>query len=359
MTTSTEKLPVTTDSLSGGSMDNLSQLANQPNHPDYPSMVNVYSSDNVHVGPKNIYKGNVSITHIVLPDGKSLVSGPTNGSGEQLDKLPEKIISNGDFICQTQGQVFNISNGKIPTNSPLIRIETKDQKKTPKIFQKRSVVFASIAVCFILLSTVIYLLKFGIHSKSSFSGSYNKDEKEEISLPSVHRPNWVAQPPLKLGSRLKQPIPEVEILHTASDFCFDHNRCSTLVRNIQDFQIGSGNFDDIAYNFLVSGNGYIYEGRGWDTEAASVQGRNNFSVGIALIGTFTATAPSELQMLALSRFIREGVDYGRIAADYQLHAHCQFSDTQSPGAKALEIVMKMPHWNETCNLCCSRISRPS
>ncbi|XP_039300877.1 LOW QUALITY PROTEIN: peptidoglycan-recognition protein LF-like, partial [Nilaparvata lugens] len=192
--------------------------------------------------------------------------------------------------------------------------------------------------------------------------------EEEIYHHFVHRPNWVAQPPLKLGSRLKQPIPEVEILHTASDFCFDHNRCSTLLYSKiwyfisgakhPGLQIGSGNFDDIAYNFLVSGNGYIYEGRGWH-RAASVQGRNNFSVGIALIGTFTATAPSELQMLALSRFIREGVDYGRIAADYQLHAHCQFSDTQSPGAKALEIVMKMPHWNETCNLCCSRISRPS
>nr|AMQ10345.1 peptidoglycan recognition protein [Laodelphax striatellus] len=350
MTTQTDKLPVT-EPLSDSSMDNISK---QPGYADYPSMVNVYSSDNVHVGPKNIYRGNVSITHIVLPDGKSLVGGADDGS-EQLDKLPEKIISNGDYVCQTQGQVFNISNGKIPTASPLIRIETRDEK-TPKIFQKRFVVYASIAVCFILLSTVIYLLKFGIHAKSNdgrYSGTYNKDEYEEIYHHFVFRQSWVAQPPLKAGTRLDQPIPEVEILHTATDFCNNHNYCSTLVRNIQDYQIGSGNFDDIAYNFLVSGNGYVYEGRGWDTVSASVQGRNNFSVSIALIGTFTATAPSDPQVTALSRFIGEGVKYGRLASNYSLHAHCQWSDTKSPGAFVVDILKKMPHWNDTCNLCCT------
>jgi hypothetical protein len=44
------------------------------------------------------------------------------------------------------------------------------------------------------------------------------------------------------------------------------------------------NFSDIAYNFLVGGDGKIYEGRGWDAEGAFARGFNKKSLGIAFIG---------------------------------------------------------------------------
>lgn len=45
------------------------------------------------------------------------------------------------------------------------------------------------------------------------------------------------------------------------------------MRLIQNFHIESKDFDDIGYNFLVTGNGDVYEGRGWDKQGAHTKGK--------------------------------------------------------------------------------------
>ena len=42
--------------------------------------------------------------------------------------------------------------------------------------------------------------------------------------------------------------------------------------------------NDIAYNFLVGGDGQTYEGRGWNVTGAFAPEVNNKSLGIAFIG---------------------------------------------------------------------------
>jgi len=51
-------------------------------------------------------------------------------------------------------------------------------------------------------------------------------------------------------------------------------------------------WDDIGYNFLVGGDGNVYEGRGWDNQGAHVKGQNRASYGGAFIGDFTNELPT-------------------------------------------------------------------
>jgi N-acetylmuramoyl-L-alanine amidase len=46
------------------------------------------------------------------------------------------------------------------------------------------------------------------------------------------------------------------------------------------------NYSDIAYNFLVGGDGQVYEGRGWDIQDALAKNVNDISLGIAFIGMY-------------------------------------------------------------------------
>ena len=76
---------------------------------------------------------------------------------------------------------------------------------------------------------------------------------------------------------------------------------SFQVRNIQMFHIETRKWSDIAYNFLVGGDGLAYEGRGWDQVGAHTYGYNIKSIGIALVGTFMKELPPNRQVKLLYR----------------------------------------------------------
>ena len=66
-------------------------------------------------------------------------------------------------------------------------------------------------------------------------------------------------------------------------------------------------WDDIGYNFLVGGDGKIYEGRGWDRVGAQVENWNSKSVGISFIGSFMQTQPTAAALQAAKDLITCGV----------------------------------------------------
>lgn len=58
----------------------------------------------------------------------------------------------------------------------------------------------------------------------------------------------------------------VRILHTAGRNCSDYQTCATRVLGLQGEHVGIGGLPDIAYNFLVGGDGNVYIGRGADVQ---------------------------------------------------------------------------------------------
>ena len=55
-------------------------------------------------------------------------------------------------------------------------------------------------------------------------------------------------------------------------------------------------FVDIAYSFLIGGDGVVYEGRGWNTEGGHTCGFNKQSYAICFIGNFADELPDKLAL---------------------------------------------------------------
>ncbi|XP_035721058.1 peptidoglycan-recognition protein LE-like isoform X3 [Vespa mandarinia] len=160
----------------------------------------------------------------------------------------------------------------------------------------------------------------------------------------VERNEWGAQPPTQPLTKMKLPVPYVIISHTATEFCTTQSECTLHVRFAQTFHIESRKWSDIAYNFLVGGDGLAYVGRSWDYMGAHAFGYNNRSIGISFIGTFNSVVPPKTQLHAAQRIIELGVKAGKIAKDYKLLGHRQVSKTLSPGDALYSIIKTWPHW---------------
>lgn len=159
----------------------------------------------------------------------------------------------------------------------------------------------------------------------------------------MKRDEWLAQPPIGDIAPLQTPVSRVVIIHTASEPCYKTPQCMTQVRNIQMFHIEGRSWFDIAYNFLVGGDGVAYIGRGWDAEGAHTKTYNNVSIGIAFIGTFVNTRPPDVQILAARKLIEVGVTNNKISKTYILNAHCQLYQSASPGYYLYEDMQNWGH----------------
>lgn len=163
----------------------------------------------------------------------------------------------------------------------------------------------------------------------------------------IDRKTWLARPADPGVTKLKTPVPYVVLHHTATEQCAVLADCKSQVQTIQSFHMDSNHWSDIGYNFLVGGDGYIYEGRGWTQQGAHVKGYNAVSIGIAFIGLFEDVLPPEKSLLAAQEIIRVGVEENYIKKDYKLLAMRQLSTFKSPGQKLYELIKTWPHWSAT------------
>lgn len=106
------------------------------------------------------------------------------------------------------------------------------------------------------------------------------------------------------------------------------------------------NFSDIAYNFLIGGDGNVYEGRGWKDQGAHTSGYNRGSIGVAFIGNFVSKIPNETLIQAGFKLFNKGVRINALVRDYKIFAASQLRDTQSPGQAFFEVIKKWEHWSD-------------
>lgn len=113
---------------------------------------------------------------------------------------------------------------------------------------------------------------------------------------------------------------------------------------MQTQHIESANMSDIKYNFLVGGEGNVYEGRGWSKEGAHTRGYNEDSLGIAIIGTFKKIEPNVTQIKAAQNLLAEGVRQKYIKEDYKLYGQRQLLPYLASDAALYAAIQKWPHW---------------
>ncbi|XP_052845389.1 peptidoglycan-recognition protein SD-like [Drosophila gunungcola] len=104
------------------------------------------------------------------------------------------------------------------------------------------------------------------------------------------------------------------------------------------------NWPQLGYNFLVGGDGRIYEGRGWNYEGAHTRDNNNNSIGISFMGKFQRNEPSQKSLDACQLLIDQGVRLKKLSLDYQLLGHRQITGTLMPGEALYRIIQTWPHW---------------
>jgi hypothetical protein len=86
---------------------------------------------------------------------------------------------------------------------------------------------------------------------------------------------------------------------TSSDF-------AAVVRSYYDLHTVTNGWDDIGYNWLIDGNGIIYEGRGQGLQGAHFSCMNQNTIGICVIGNYENATPTTEAITALQNFIAWG-----------------------------------------------------
>ncbi|KAI4471893.1 peptidoglycan recognition protein [Holotrichia oblita] len=162
----------------------------------------------------------------------------------------------------------------------------------------------------------------------------------------IDRKTWLSGPAAPGVPDLQTPVPYVTLHHTASEPCSILADCKAQMQFIQRYQMKSNNWLDIGYNFLVGGDGYIYEGRNWTKQGANTTGYDDKAISIAFIGLFDDVLPTNESLLAAQEVIRVGLEWNYIRKDYKLFWMRQLSKFGRPGKKLYELIKTWPHWSE-------------
>ncbi|VEN62742.1 unnamed protein product [Callosobruchus maculatus] len=127
----------------------------------------------------------------------------------------------------------------------------------------------------------------------------------------VPRRYWNAEPPSVDIPKLKLPVNRILLSQTNTTSCETCSDCEMQVLDIQKKHKGFLNRPDILYNFLVGGDGRVYEGRGWKNKTEWHNPDENI-LSIALLGNFGDQPPKPSQVEALLAFLDLSVMKNRI-----------------------------------------------
>jgi hypothetical protein len=96
------------------------------------------------------------------------------------------------------------------------------------------------------------------------------------------------------GSLSYTTVTHLIVHHTAMGVEEPSSDWPALVRSIWNFHVFERGWADISYNYLIDPNGVIYEGRsgGDNVMGAHFSGVNAGTMAVALLGDFTAEAPT-------------------------------------------------------------------
>ncbi|XP_046409755.1 peptidoglycan-recognition protein SC2-like isoform X3 [Neodiprion fabricii] len=139
---------------------------------------------------------------------------------------------------------------------------------------------------------------------------------------------------------LSHPVELVIIGHTASSPCSTFEECASKMQTFQNLHVQTRGWVSIGYNFVIGGDGNVYQALGWDITNYT---RDN-SIMISFIGNYVINEVKNKQRKAVQLLLEQGVELGKLASNYKLVAHCQVANTLSPGQYLLADLKQWPHY---------------
>ena len=158
--------------------------------------------------------------------------------------------------------------------------------------------------------------------------------------PIVPRLAWGADETIRRGPpSYASEVRFAIVHHTAGRNDYSRSEAAAIVKGIQLFHVQGNGWNDIGYNFLVDRFGTIYEGRygGVDRNVigAHALGFNTGSVGIALLGTYGSTKPSEAALDAIAKLIAWRLDLAHVDPTSFVNVISGGSEKYAPGIPVL------------------------
>ncbi|XP_049961777.1 peptidoglycan-recognition protein SA-like [Schistocerca serialis cubense] len=286
--------------------------------------VTVSRSREVRVGPATFYNAPIHIEHLVL--------------GDQPQPPAADVLALG--LPAQQPQLSNLSNVK-PHSALCPWLGSPGESHWRLLLCVASAVAAAATIAIL----VVILRRSDGNAVDTRPARRPQNTSGNLTV--VAESEWSSQDIRDRRVGLSLPVRYVIVSHTFSEECAVYDECVQLLRDLQRLHVSARGYYDIAYNFVVGGDGYVYEGRGWNYTAERRPPFTDNSVTLSLAGRFTQglRPPSDLQMAALRALIQEGVRRGAVSEEYRLFALCQVEYNQSPGSLAYRLVKKLPHWS--------------
>ncbi|MGN6034883.1 N-acetylmuramoyl-L-alanine amidase [Brevibacterium casei] len=124
----------------------------------------------------------------------------------------------------------------------------------------------------------------------------------------VTRKEWGADESLvRCQSDQTSSAKGVFLHHTAGSNSYTQAQAPGIIRGYLTFHTQSRGWCDIGYNFLVDRFGTIYEGRAGSIDkaitGAHASGFNSGTIGVAVLGTYSGSAPSSAAQRAVERVV--------------------------------------------------------
>ncbi|MDP2345675.1 MAG: peptidoglycan recognition protein [Deltaproteobacteria bacterium] len=161
---------------------------------------------------------------------------------------------------------------------------------------------------FLVLEPIAELGDAPADGEVEIAASTASTEEQGLNLAIISRGSWGARAP---RCRDGTGVTKATVHHTAGAND-DRTPVSVQLRQIQAFHMFTRGWCDIAYNFLVSRDGRVFEGRGYGVLGAHVENDNTNNMGVNFIGTYESVAPPVAQQIAGAKVLRYLHDRGGI-----------------------------------------------
>ena len=144
----------------------------------------------------------------------------------------------------------------------------------------------------------------------------------------VSRSAWKAEPPN--GSYTGQTPSRVTLHHTAGHQPMNRADGIKEMRFLQDYHKNVRHWTDIAYHFVIDGEGTIYQGRPINAQGAHVLNNNANNAGVSVMGNFMDGPPTKAQLKAVETALTQIAKFYKIGVK-KIYAHREIGSSDCPG----------------------------
>ncbi|XP_041369887.1 peptidoglycan recognition protein-like [Gigantopelta aegis] len=165
----------------------------------------------------------------------------------------------------------------------------------------------------------------------------------DFNVTIVSRDSWGARRPTVIET-IHLPVPWVFIHHGGHE-CQSLDTCASSALGIQKYHMNSRKYWDIAYSFLVGGDGRVYEARGWHHRGGHTHGYNTKSIAVCVLGNYMERLPSRSTLDVIHRLLACAAARGKISHNYRLYGHRDVRATACPGTQLYNEIKTWTHYS--------------